>query len=396
MNKSAVETTADTKMLWRYSRQFNKVMLKGEESGNIQYIKHMSFDCDSDTLLITVDASNPFCHMFHDGKYNAGCFTSQSHKFNMDVIYKWISNAASKYVKKMTQYPGLSFSKLSEEMNELWTSKQAGKDCLIHEASDVFVHLLMFLKSMGVEIDDIMNELGKRHYNPRLVETRSYKKCVDPASNKFMIGITCEKYAKCSDNFVLDKLGMRIIRGSGRDLSITYEISDVEKYKSVFGDKIVCFVGIKPKDMSFAVTYEIIHAVIAYNSVLDNLPTVFDNKIETCLDDIKISLIKRVGDDIDMSKWTALNKCKIACEHMAVVSDYFTKLSISPDVYSLHKFLGSSESLLVNETVNRYDLCDAIVSTGKTLEDNNLEEFCTVLNKDEIKIVYAEKVTLNS
>ena len=38
-------------------------MKKGEVSGNVQKIKTINIDCDNDTLLITVDEENDFCHV---------------------------------------------------------------------------------------------------------------------------------------------------------------------------------------------------------------------------------------------------------------------------------------------------------------------------------------------
>lgn len=62
MNKESIELTCDQRVLYRYSRKLNQVLMKGQTSGHIQHIIKISLDCDSDSMLITVDSTNPFCH----------------------------------------------------------------------------------------------------------------------------------------------------------------------------------------------------------------------------------------------------------------------------------------------------------------------------------------------
>lgn len=395
MNKESIINTIDNKELWRFSRKYNKLMKKGEESGNTQKVLHVSYDCDNDSMLITLDSTNPFCHVMTGEKHKISCFNSQCAKFNIDIVNKWIEKSKSKYTTLMKKYSGLSYSKLLEEIEELWASKECGIKYLIKESSDVYVHFLMFLNSMNVSHDDIMNELGRKHYDPKLITTLSHKTYCDNNSDKIVIGITGDKYSLYTDKFIVEKLGIQIIRGIGRNLEINYIIVDQQKYEEIFSNKKVSFIGLKPKDMTKAVIYKLLHSVVAYNTTLDNLPTVFNIKIEDIENNISLCLIKRCDTLVDPSKWTPLNKGKIATEHTTSVTKYFTNLGINSDCYSLHKFLGSSESFLVNESDTKYDLCDAIVSSGKTLKENNLEIFDTILKPNEIKVVYAEMVKID-
>lgn len=62
MNRESIELTCDQRVLYRYSRKLNHVLMKGQTSGHIQHIIKISLDCDSDSMLITVDSTNPFCH----------------------------------------------------------------------------------------------------------------------------------------------------------------------------------------------------------------------------------------------------------------------------------------------------------------------------------------------
>ncbi len=63
MNEEAFKKTIETGNAHYWSRSRGKLWLKGEESGNIQRVKEIFLDCDSDTLLIKVDqVGGAACH----------------------------------------------------------------------------------------------------------------------------------------------------------------------------------------------------------------------------------------------------------------------------------------------------------------------------------------------
>ena len=62
LNSEALKLTLKTGLLHRFSREHNQVMKKGVSSGDIQRVLKISFDCDCDSLLITVDTQKSFCH----------------------------------------------------------------------------------------------------------------------------------------------------------------------------------------------------------------------------------------------------------------------------------------------------------------------------------------------
>ena len=65
------------------------------------------------------------------------------------------------YTNKLLSDKSLSKEKVLEEINELIEAieKDTNK---IHEAADVFYHLIMYLESNNVKIEDVMEELNKR------------------------------------------------------------------------------------------------------------------------------------------------------------------------------------------------------------------------------------------
>ena len=65
------------------------------------------------------------------------------------------------YTNELLGNKSLSKAKVLEEINELIDAvdKDTNK---IHEAADVFYHLLMYLEANDIKIEDVMSELEKR------------------------------------------------------------------------------------------------------------------------------------------------------------------------------------------------------------------------------------------
>ena len=76
MNKKSFKKTRKTKRTWFYSRSRKKLWMKGEESGNVQVVKKILVDCDSDALLILVEPKGAACHT----GYNSCFFTTDKGK----------------------------------------------------------------------------------------------------------------------------------------------------------------------------------------------------------------------------------------------------------------------------------------------------------------------------
>jgi phosphoribosyl-AMP cyclohydrolase len=62
MNRASLESTVQTGKTHFWSRSRKKLWMKGEESGHIQTVKDIAFDCDGDTLLIQVEQVGAACH----------------------------------------------------------------------------------------------------------------------------------------------------------------------------------------------------------------------------------------------------------------------------------------------------------------------------------------------
>ena len=65
------------------------------------------------------------------------------------------------YTNKLLADKALSKAKVLEEVDELIEAIEEDTN-KIHEAADVFYHLLMYLEANEVKIEDVMSELEKR------------------------------------------------------------------------------------------------------------------------------------------------------------------------------------------------------------------------------------------
>ena len=65
------------------------------------------------------------------------------------------------YTNKLLSDKSLSKEKVLEEISELVEAVEKDTN-KIHEAADVFYHLIMYLEANNIKIEDVMEELNKR------------------------------------------------------------------------------------------------------------------------------------------------------------------------------------------------------------------------------------------
>jgi len=83
MNKQAIELTLEKRKAHYWSRSRNKLWFKGEESGNVQEVKHIYIDCDMDAILMKVNQiGGAACHTGYES-----CFFREI-KENLDMEEK--------------------------------------------------------------------------------------------------------------------------------------------------------------------------------------------------------------------------------------------------------------------------------------------------------------------
>ena len=71
------------------------------------------------------------------------------------------SNLEESYTRKLLSNKSLSTEKVKEEIKELFEAVENNSN-KIHEAADVLYHLIVYLETNGIKMEDIMEELNKR------------------------------------------------------------------------------------------------------------------------------------------------------------------------------------------------------------------------------------------
>ncbi len=94
MNRDAVTATLEEGRIVYWSRSRQALWHKGESSDQVQALKEMRWDCDSDTLLLQVDQDGVACHT---GRRN--CFFNAVRDGKIEIIAE-VKNDPDQLYKK--------------------------------------------------------------------------------------------------------------------------------------------------------------------------------------------------------------------------------------------------------------------------------------------------------
>jgi len=95
MNRASLETTVATGKTHFWSRSRQKFWMKGEESGHVQVVKDIAFDCDGDVLLIQVEQTGAACHEGYKS-----CFFRSVENGNVKITEPQLQKPEEIYKKK--------------------------------------------------------------------------------------------------------------------------------------------------------------------------------------------------------------------------------------------------------------------------------------------------------
>ncbi len=183
MNKESLQKTITTGYTWFYSRSRGKLWNKGEESGNKQQVKEISYDCDGDTLLVKVHQTGVACHT---GTYT--CFSGRklvegeekgvtvvqpeaqvSLATVLNDLYAVIEDRQLNPVEgSYTNYlfekgQDKILKKVGEEAVEtVIASKNNSQKEVLYEMGDLWYHCLVLLAYHKLTPDQLLNELMSR------------------------------------------------------------------------------------------------------------------------------------------------------------------------------------------------------------------------------------------
>ena len=177
MNQEAFDKTLATKKVTFWSRSRNCLWTKGETSGNFLNLVDMKIDCDNDTLLVRAIPDGPTCHKGTGTCWGEENTVQQGSALLGDNPLLFLTELQDFINRRHEEMPEGSYTtslfkdginriaqKVGEEALEAVIEATNGtKEKLVYEASDMIYHLIVLLTSKGLRIEDVANELAKRH-----------------------------------------------------------------------------------------------------------------------------------------------------------------------------------------------------------------------------------------
>lgn len=174
-NKEAIKKSISTGYAHYYSRSRKKLWKKGEESGHVQKLYTIKYDCDGDALLYLVEQTGQACHT-----NNHSCFYRDLKNFkdvgDYKVFFRVIDTLKDrKKNPKEGSYTNYLFDKgvekickkIGEEATETVIAAIANqKKNTINEIADLYYHVAVLMENQGIELSDIAECLEEREGKP--------------------------------------------------------------------------------------------------------------------------------------------------------------------------------------------------------------------------------------
>lgn len=178
MNEESIQKTFETGYAHYWSRSRKKLWKKGEESGHVQKVKELYYDCDADTILIKVEQTGTACHTgSYSCFFNNMDFENKSDDENDNAGYDDILETLYNVIKDRKINPqegsytnylfgkGIDkiLKKVGEETSEvIIASKNGNPEEIKNEVSDLIYHLMVMMVERNVPIELVFNELSNR------------------------------------------------------------------------------------------------------------------------------------------------------------------------------------------------------------------------------------------
>ncbi len=170
MNAEALTQSMATGKVTFYSRSRKTLWTKGEQSGNFLDLVSISMDCDQDTLLVLARPNGPVCHTGADTCFGDGNSIRHSGIDFLGVLAEIIEERRGmpkpdSYVSSLFE-SGLNkiAQKVGEEAVEtIIAAKDGDADAFLNEAADLVFHLLVLFNAKGVSLNDVSEQLRRRH-----------------------------------------------------------------------------------------------------------------------------------------------------------------------------------------------------------------------------------------
>jgi len=175
----AVHATLETGRATFFSRSRGELWVKGGTSGNVLAVEGVLVDCDADCLIYLVTPAGPSCHTGAPT-----CFFRRAELGESGVVLREdavprstllarldavlearrAADAKASYAKSLYDGGAAKIgAKLREEADELARAVEGEEDARVtSEAADVLFHVMVALRSRGLSITSVLDELDRR------------------------------------------------------------------------------------------------------------------------------------------------------------------------------------------------------------------------------------------
>jgi phosphoribosyl-ATP pyrophosphohydrolase/phosphoribosyl-AMP cyclohydrolase len=156
MDDEALRLTKQTGFVHFYSRSRQRLWRKGETSGHTLRVVEVVPDCDDDAVLVRARLDGPTCH-----EGSTSCFTPWLWR---KILRREAEAADDSYVASSLAKgtPELA-RKVGEEAVELAVAALSESDeRVVSEAADLWFHVLLILRSRGLDPAALEDELRRR------------------------------------------------------------------------------------------------------------------------------------------------------------------------------------------------------------------------------------------
>ena len=173
MNRESLEKTLETGKTCFYSRSRQELWHKGETSGNVQEVHSIRYDCDADTLLVSVTQTGAACHTGEKSCFFREMAVLSEIEMEQHIIPRLIDVLKDRRENPQhgsyTNYlfdSGIDkiLKKIGEESAEvIIASKNSDKPELVGEICDLLFHMLVLMNDRQILVEDVLAELTQRH-----------------------------------------------------------------------------------------------------------------------------------------------------------------------------------------------------------------------------------------
>ena len=167
VNDESLARTRETGEMWFWSRSRDKLWHKGETSGNVQRVRAIRYDCDSDAYVALVDPAGPACHTGERTCFYRGEMDRQPAEalpaLERVIEERRSADPSSSYTAELLAEPGRIGEKVREEAEEVARAARDEPDERVaEEAADVLYHLTVLLAQRGLRLSDAYQVLNER------------------------------------------------------------------------------------------------------------------------------------------------------------------------------------------------------------------------------------------